>query len=334
MKFKYLFFLVSLACVYSFFSCDNRKDYDIQFEKEVYDFGQLNENTRTTLVFRYKNTGKNNLEVELIRATCGCTEMKEYDRVVKPGKWGEMPVDFNTEAMTGQVLRSVYIKTNVPGREDIRLDITGDVFNPVTVSPQSNWLGNVKKDTTELTANYVFSSNINMPVVFDRIEMSKDNVTYSLDKNEDETVVTLKLTIKPPFGEEQNQSGSFYVKLGGGFTREYHLGYSYIIETPIQVNPEIVELNMESLAKESYERRINIKSNIEAPIDIFDLKFDGENVKYSIEALLKDKFYQIPLIFPEGYLFPANKENLTLSFRVKNDPDNKLYKIVIKPYKK
>jgi hypothetical protein len=321
---------IIILCFFPLTGCE-KKPYDIKFEKEIIDFGTVDEGTQVKAEFTFKNMGKETIEIKLVRPTCGCILPGDWDQTVEPGKSGVVPVTYNTEVYEGKVQKITYIDTNIPGRESIPLVLKGIVYNPVQIHPKTTWLGVVMDENEPLHGSFPITYNLDTPFEVSDIILPDDRTTAAV-----ETIVPLKeyvlnFTVRPPFEKYETITRKIILKVGGMVNKDYELTYSYFLPPPVEVNPMKVEVDLEKIRKEAYERRINIKSNIDKPIRILDLKFDGRGVDYSVYELRKDLFYQIPLVFPVGFTFPEDKKVFYLTFRVKNDPRDILYKISIEP---
>lgn len=92
----------------------------IEFEEEVFDFGSIVEGESVEHVFKFKNTGKNPLIINLAQGSCGCT-VPEWPRdPILPGKGGEIKVKFNSKGKQGEQDKSVTISANtIPNKTKI-----------------------------------------------------------------------------------------------------------------------------------------------------------------------------------------------------------------------
>lgn len=320
--------IIMILCFLNLLSCE-KDPFGIKFDSETIDFGKVEGGTDVKAVFRFKNTGKETIEIKVVRPTCGCIVAGDWDQSVKSGKYGKIPVTYNTEILEGEAAKITYIDTNIPGRESIPLVLKGIIVNPVIISVKTCWLGKTTNKDKPLHGSYMIQYNLDTPLVVKDIILPDDKTTAQVVTVEPLKVYRLDFTVHPPFEKDEIVRRTIILKLGGEVNREYKLTYSYQIPPPIEVNPKIVRLDMEKLQEESIERRINIKKNIEEPIEIYDLRFDGTGVDYSVSALRDEMFLQIPLVFPVGFTFPEDKQTFYLNFRVKNDPRDLLYIITI-----
>lgn len=93
-----------------------------KFEKEIFDFGVIQEGESVQTSFKFKNVGKTPLIITDATATCGCT-IPEYPKTpIKPGEEGTITVVFNSIGKTGIQDKVVTIKSNAnPEAESLHL---------------------------------------------------------------------------------------------------------------------------------------------------------------------------------------------------------------------
>jgi len=323
-----LFFAMLSLIVLS--SCKPARQFDVKFDSEEVNFGTLDQEQNTNLVFKFKNTGSAVLKILLVRPGCDCTMVGNWDKEIAPGKRGEIPVVFNTQAYQGEIMRPLEIKTNIPDREYIILRITGTVYTAVLITPKTILFDDILDDQKPLEGAFEIVNNQEIPMDISEIIPPDDKTTFTLTTVESHKIYKLNFTVHPPFEREILTNKSFTVKTKDLNRRPVKITFTYFLPPPVQISPMEVLVDIEKNKEEAAERRINIKSNMDLPIAVTDVKLDGVGVPYSVVQLLEDKFYQIPLVFPLGFDFPKNKPVFYLTFRVKNDPKNQLYSIPIK----
>lgn len=97
-----------------------------EFDKEIFDFGVVEEGETVKTTFKFKNTGKTPLIITDASATCGCT-VPEYPKTpIKPGESGEISVSFNSQGRLGMQDKIVTIKSNA-NPEAQGLHLVGEV---------------------------------------------------------------------------------------------------------------------------------------------------------------------------------------------------------------
>lgn len=108
----------------------------------TYNFGKIPQNKPVTHDFKFANTGKTELVLENVLASCGCTTPKWEKGPYKTGETANINVGFNA-AGAGQFTKVVTITYN--GTLSKQITITGEVYAaPVTPAPENKAVGQLK----------------------------------------------------------------------------------------------------------------------------------------------------------------------------------------------
>jgi hypothetical protein len=95
-------------------------------DNNIFDFGDINEGQIVKHDFKLTNKGKNDLLIRNVKASCGCTAVKN-ESVVKPDQTTDLNVEFNSRGKKGRQNKSVTVITNDPVNSTIVLRIMGNV---------------------------------------------------------------------------------------------------------------------------------------------------------------------------------------------------------------
>lgn len=101
----------------------------IKFEDTEYDFGTIKQKEKASTKYVFENTGKSDLIIRKIRASCGCTATKPEKSVIKPGEKSHIDVTFNSAGKRGKQRKTITVITNDPKNSTTRLRIKGTVQN-------------------------------------------------------------------------------------------------------------------------------------------------------------------------------------------------------------
>ena len=93
-----------------------------------YDFGNVEQGKVVDYNFIITNTGDDLLKITNVRASCGCTAAKPDKSELKPGELTRIMVSFNSTGRSGTQLKYVYVTTNDPANQEIKLKIAGNVL--------------------------------------------------------------------------------------------------------------------------------------------------------------------------------------------------------------
>lgn len=83
-----------------------------KFEETSYDWGSLKEGEKMTHLFKFKNTGTNDMIISDAHGSCGCTVPEWPKEPIKPGKGSEIKVVFDSKGKTGDQAKTVTLTAN------------------------------------------------------------------------------------------------------------------------------------------------------------------------------------------------------------------------------
>lgn len=99
----------------------------ITFNEIVYDFGAVEEGFMVKHDFNFTNTGKSDLIIRKVKASCGCTTIAPSKLVIKPGESSSINASFRTNGYVGRQSKTVTVITNDPKQSSMVLRLTGTV---------------------------------------------------------------------------------------------------------------------------------------------------------------------------------------------------------------
>ncbi len=86
----------------------------LSLSKRTHDFGRVKEGKILELDIIVRNSGKSNLEIKKVNASCGCTAALLSERVIKPGGNGNLHIELDTSNLAGKKTRTLSILSNDP----------------------------------------------------------------------------------------------------------------------------------------------------------------------------------------------------------------------------
>ena len=89
----------------------------LEFDKILYDFGDVESEVENTASFIVTNTGNKPLIISDVSTTCGCTTAKEPEGPIAPGKSDEIQVTFKSKpSQKNEIKKTVTITANTAER--------------------------------------------------------------------------------------------------------------------------------------------------------------------------------------------------------------------------
>jgi len=97
------------------------------------DLGKIKGSTQSEVEFSFTNSGKRDLVIRYIRATCGCTAVQNGNQGIgiKPGESSSIKAVFSSGSYSGKVTKAIYVYTNDPKSSEVVLMINADVEQQV-----------------------------------------------------------------------------------------------------------------------------------------------------------------------------------------------------------
>ncbi|HXH18899.1 MAG TPA: DUF1573 domain-containing protein [Chitinophagales bacterium] len=100
----------------------------MSFEFEKYDFGDIKEGEEASVDFVFTNTGKKNLVITDVVASCSCTASSWPKEPVAPGQKATITASYDTKGKSGSFNKSITITSNAR-EETKRIFIKGNVIS-------------------------------------------------------------------------------------------------------------------------------------------------------------------------------------------------------------
>ncbi len=100
-----------------------------QWKDMVHDFGVIVQGERVSYTFTFKNTGKSNLIISSVHASCGCTVPKYDTAPIAPGEDGKVEVVFDSSGRNGLQNKTVTVLANTQP-SSVELHFSAEVVVP------------------------------------------------------------------------------------------------------------------------------------------------------------------------------------------------------------
>ena len=123
-------FSILLIVVFADQVLAKEKTSKITFQETKHDFGKVKAGVELTYVFKFKNDGDENLMIQKVHASCGCTGVTIGDKKeFKNGEEGEIKVSFNTRGRSGVQSKTVSVQSNDPANPVVVLSFTCEIIS-------------------------------------------------------------------------------------------------------------------------------------------------------------------------------------------------------------
>ena len=86
----------------------------IEFDHKSFDFGTIKQQSKVVHEYPFKNTGKTDLIIRKVKASCGCTAVEPSKNIIKPGESSYIKAIFNVGQRKDKQSKSITVITNDP----------------------------------------------------------------------------------------------------------------------------------------------------------------------------------------------------------------------------
>lgn len=117
------------------------------FETKSHDFGTVARASNTEFRFKIKNLYEEDVHVQSVRSSCGCTDPTIKKATLKTFETGEIVAKFNTRTFQGQHSATLTVVIDKPFYAEVQLQVYGNVRSDVVFHPGSVQFGSVDQGT-------------------------------------------------------------------------------------------------------------------------------------------------------------------------------------------
>lgn len=141
----------------------------IIFAQPVHDFGKVEQGEQVTRLFRFTNQGGQDLRIESVKTSCGCTAAVISADVIPPGKEGTISATFDTARFSGEKAKSISVYSNDSLQPVTTLTLQGEITVEVAVEPAQLYLGRLRRgEATTRTVEVLY--NADKPLTITKVE--------------------------------------------------------------------------------------------------------------------------------------------------------------------
>lgn len=99
----------------------------MSFSNPEFDFGTIGQDSKAEHEFEFTNTGKSDLIIRKVKASCGCTAVNPKSKIIKPGESSSIKTIFHSGKRQGKQQKTITVVSNDPKNPSTILKLTGMV---------------------------------------------------------------------------------------------------------------------------------------------------------------------------------------------------------------
>lgn len=126
-------------------TAETRKAPHISFEEDTHHFGNLYRGDKASHSFVFTNTGSDDLIIESVKTSCGCTAAAPTRKSIPPGTTAEIKATLRTDAFKGDISKTITVHSNDSENPSYVLTVKAHIKEEVVAEPRNLWLDQIKQ---------------------------------------------------------------------------------------------------------------------------------------------------------------------------------------------
>jgi hypothetical protein len=270
----------------------------MQFATPIYDFGRVKSGEAVKYTFVFTNVGGATLQVSNVQVSCGCTTAGAWTRQVEPGTTGSIPIQFNSAGYGGTVGKSITVTCNDTNQPTVVLQIKGDIWKPIDVSPQFVVL-TVSAETPSNAMTVRIVSNEEAPLTLSAPECNNAAFAVELKTNQPGKQFELAVRTVPPLPAE-NVQGQITLKTSSTNMPVINVGTMVSMQPVVMAVPSVINLPAAPMAA-THAASISIRNNGTNTLALSEPAVNEKSVGLQLQEVEVGRFFILTANFPAGF---------------------------------
>ena len=150
-----------------------------------------------TQTFAVRNTGESNVNLLRVRSSCSCLVADFRPCTLEAGQETSLTVTIPANSLSGNFSKAVFLETDVPGQEFLKLTVTGTAIPAVEVQPKrEDYLGRLQSGEERVCIFHLTPASPEMKLRLLSAD-APDCISQSELMQEDDGTYRLELHVQP-----------------------------------------------------------------------------------------------------------------------------------------
>lgn len=276
----------------------------IKFAQPIFDFGKIKAGETIRHTYFFTNVGSSSLEITNVQPACGCTAAANWTRRLEPGQSGQLPIEFNSANFSGPVQKTVAVYSNDPQEPSAVLQIQGNIWRPIDVTPQIAVLNILPDALQGSTSIKILNNTAEYLAATSPPRSSSTNVTVSVSTNEPGRELQLSI-----ISAKGLLTGNFQVQITLDTTSTnlpvVSANVWVVVQPSLAIYPPQLMLPSYPLTNRT-TLSVTVQSQSTNNFALTDPFVSLPGIELAVEQPITGRVYSVTLSFPQGYLLPTN----------------------------
>jgi hypothetical protein len=271
----------------------------ITFDQTSFDFGKVESGEPVKHTFFFTNSGNHLLEIREVRPSCGCTAAGAWDKQVEPGKYGTIPVQFNSMGYGGMVHKTVTVVCNDPANSNAVLQITGTVWKPIDVLPAIASFSFGPDVQSNDTRSVRIVSNLTEPLTVSDAKSSDPAFQAELKTVKEGKEYELRVTVVTPLNLP-NISAQITLKTSYPKMPVLSVTAFAMVQAAVTAIPMQLMLPLGPLTNSS-QFTVTLQNNSTNSLVLSEPKVNVDGVEANLKEIQPGKRFELNVTFPSEF---------------------------------
>lgn len=265
----------------------------------AHDFGTVAQGQPLTLDYKISNEGDAVLDITEVQPTCGCTTTGDWPHHLKPGESGVIPIKMETAHFTGQVIKTVVIRSNDPAHPEMVVNMKATIWTPITLSNAVLVLPAISNPAEPATGSVTIRYEVDGKLALTDLQSDNPKFTPQLKEVAPGKEYELSVTTVPPL-PEGTVTGKMTMKTNSEKMPELSVPVVATVPPAVQVAPTEISFTEPKLT--TAEKRFAVILNHRGvDLQVSDIETNAPGVKFVTATTPDEKQFTITLTFPAGF---------------------------------
>ena len=271
----------------------------IRFAETVYDFGKVGAGELVKHDFVFTNIGTAVLEIKDVRPGCGCTTAGTWDHQVEPGRTGVVPLQFNSAAFGGMVMKQATVTCNDPAQPSIALQIKGTVWKPIEITPTMAVFNVSSESESNETKTVRIVNNLEEPLTLTDLQCTNHAFQVELKTVRPGKEFELQITAVPPFASRSVIS-PVSVKTSSAKMPLITVSAYVIAQQPVTVAPAQINLPPGPFTN-TVRRVVTIRNTGTNSLVLSEASVNIPGAQVQVQETQPGRYFNLTVEFPAGF---------------------------------
>jgi hypothetical protein len=278
----------------------------IQFVSTLFDFGKIISGDIVRHEFIFTNSGTAALEITDVRPGCGCTTAGDWDRRVKPGMAGIVPLRFNSAGLSGEITKSATVTCNDPDHFTVLLQFIGTVWKPIEITPPRPSFTVSEDGQTNQIKIVRIVNNLDEPLTLSDLQCTNSSFRMELKTVQPGKEFELRITAVPPFAPP-SVFAPITLKTSSSVAPEIRVMAQLIVQPAVAVLPNRIMLPKGALTT-AIGPGVTIRNNGTNALVLADATLNVPGAEVHVQELQTNRLFRLTVNFPAEFQIKSDEK--------------------------